>query len=311
MPHSRPNYSCLLDAEIRAFIARCEHARTRRGDGSGIADERAAYRALARQFDRPRPRGMVSSDRGFGGIPCRLYLPARVRFTSVMLYLHGGGFVVGDLDTHDSICAELSHRTGARLVAVDYRLAPEHRHPAQFDDTVSAARAVCAELSAPIIPCGDSAGAALAAALTHAARGSGPPIPGQVLIYPVLGRQTDRESCLTHADAPMLTRADMARYIALRCSSDPAPDPTAWPLDDPDCSALPPTHVFAAECDPLASDARDYALLLRRAGSPVRLIEERGLVHGYLRARHLSRRAAAAFDRIVQALVTIAQSAAA
>ncbi|PPB81563.1 acetyl esterase [Albidovulum inexpectatum] len=308
MPN-RPNYSCLLDAEIRAFVARC--GRSRAVPDGGIAAERAAYRALARDLDPGRPKGLASSDRSFGGVSCRLYNPARIRETPIILYLHGGGFVVGDLDTHDSICAELSHRAGARLVAVDYRLAPEHPHPAQLVDTIAAARAVCRELAAPIIPCGDSAGGTLAAALTHATRGSGLRVPGQVLIYPALGRQTDRDSHIRHSDAPMLTRADMARYIALRFSGrpSPVPDPTAWPLEDPDCTALPPTHVFSAECDPLASDARDYAARLRRHGSPVRLVEERGLVHGYLRARNVSRRAGAAFDRIVAALVTVARSA--
>ena len=128
-------------------------------------------------------------------------------------------------------------------------------------------------------------------------------IAGQVLIYPGLGGDRDAGSYLTHAHAPMLTRDDTLFYAAIRhAGAEPAPDPTFAPLSDTDFSDLPPTLAIAAECDPLADDARAYAARITAAGGTALAVTEHGLVHGYLRARATVPRAAASFARIIAAL---------
>ena len=188
------------------------------------------------------------------------------------------------------------------MVAVDYRLSPEHLHPAAYDDAIAVARHFGGQ--GPVLLAGDSAGGNLAAAVAHGLRGSGIAVLGQVLIYPGLGGDVDAGSYLTHAHAPMLTRADVVMGGTIRQNA--AHDPTALPLRDTDFTALPPTLAIAAECDPIADDSAAYAAVLSAAGVLAQAITEPGLVHGYLRARHSVPRAAASFTRICAALTAMA-----
>jgi acetyl esterase len=227
-----------------------------------------------------------------------------------VVYFHGGGFVVGGLDSHDDVCAELCAATGLQVVSVDYRLVPEHPHPAAFDDSLAATRAVAATFG-PLVLAGDSAGGALAAAVAHALRGSGVAVRGVVLVYPGLGGNTAEGSYVTHARAPMLTTEDVLYYQRLRHGgAPPACDPTASVLHDTDFTGLPPVAAFAAECDPLADDSRAYRARIRAAGGVAEWYLDRGLVHGWLRARHSVPRARAAFDRIIAATSALAHGAA-
>ena len=140
-------------------------------------------------------------------------------------------------------------------------------------------------------------------------RGSGVSILGQVLIYPGLGGDVDRGSYLTHANAPMLTRDDVLFYKDIRHGGPPPEgDPTVNPLQDRDFSGLPPTLAIAAECDPLADDAHDYAAKIPAAGGRAHAVTEPGLVHGFLRARQSVPRAAACFDRITAAITAFAET---
>jgi acetyl esterase len=156
----------------------------------------------------------------------------------------------------------------------------------------------------PVILAGDSAGANLAAAVAHALRGG---LVGLVLIYPGLGGDPHAGSYLTHARAPMLSRDDVLFYQTIRQAAPD--DPTAAPLRDTDFTRLPPTLAIGAECDPLADDARDYAARITAAGGQATWVQEPGLVHGYLRARHDVPRAAASFARITAAITAMGKDA--
>ncbi len=296
-----PDYQSLIDAPTWAFIRQSEAAYPPDTATLTIADQRAIYDRMCRAFHRGYPPGVLAEDRVIAGVRCRVFAGA----APVVLYLHGGGYVVGGLESHDDVCADLRARTGLGVVCADYRLSPEHRHPAAFDDACAVARALGA--GGPILLCGDSAGGNLCAAAAHALRGSGVEILGQVLIYPGLGGDVNRGSYLTHAHAPMLTRDDVLFYKDIRHGAPPpAGDATVSPLQDTDFSGLPPTLAIAAQCDPLADDARDYAAAIRAAGGTALAVEEPGLVHGYLRARMSVPRAAASFTRITETLSAMA-----
>lgn len=294
-----PDYQSLIDAPTWAFINATNAGYPDDTAGLSIADQRRIYDAMCTVFHRERPDGLAVQDRRVAGVGCRHYGTAT---GTTVIYLHGGGFVVGGLHSHDDICAEIAQRSRLPVISVDYRLSPEHKHPAAYDDALAVAQAT----PGPILLAGDSAGGNLAAAVCHTLRRD-PRLAGQVLIYPGLGGDRRSGSYLTHAQAPMLTAADVEFYAAVRFDG-PAPlrDPTATPLQDPDFTGLPPTFVVAAECDPLCDDARTYAAAISAAGGRALAITEPGLVHGYLRARATVPRAAASFDRIVAAITALA-----
>ena len=301
---AEPDYQSLIDAPTWAFIKATDACYPPDTAGLGIADQRAIYDRMCRAFHRIYPPGVTARDHAIAGVPCRDFASRNVAGAGpVVLYLHGGGFVVGGLESHDDVCAEICARTGLRVVCADYRLSPEHQHPAAFDDACAVASALLAE--GPILLCGDSAGGNLCAAVSHALRGAA--ILGQVLIYPGLGGDPDRGSYLSHAHAPMLTRADVLFYKDIRHGAPPPQgDATVSPLQDSNFMRLPPTLAIGAECDPLADDARDYAARIVAAGGRAIWVQEPGLVHGYLRARASVPRAAASFDRIVTSLSAMA-----
>ena len=292
-----------LPADLRAFVARTEAHDPPEGVAASIDRQREAYDRMCLDFDGPIPETLELDDVRIAGVPCRWYRPRRrepAERRPVALYLHGGGFVLGGLHSHDSICADLAARSEVELVAVDYRLAPEHPHPAAFDDAVAVVQA----LNMDCVLVGDSAGGNLAAALS--ARPDLTQIRGQILIYPGLGGDPDQPSMRHHAEAPLLRAADVAAYHRMRAGPEGAPvDITAAPLAAEDFSSLPPTEIFAAECDPLASDAVGYAQRLAAASVAVRLTIEPFLMHGYLRARGCSVHGDAAFDRIARALAQL------
>lgn len=291
-----PDYASIIDAPTWAFIRRTEGFYPPETASFPVDEQRRIYDRMCAAFAQPRPPGVLVRDEAVGGVSCRVYAGAGPQ----VVYCHGGGFVVGGLHSHDDICAGICARTGLGVVAVDYRLAPEHPHPAALDDVLAVIRA----LPGPLVLAGDSAGGCLAAAACHVLRD--PRVLGQVLIYPLLGGDTGRGSYLTHAGAPMLTRADVAYYAGIRRAR--AGDPTALPLDDADFTRLPMTLALAAECDPLADDAADYAARIRAAGGRARAVTDAGLVHGWLRARASMPRAAESFQRITDAIAAFARN---
>lgn len=301
-----PDYQSLIDAETWAFIRKTAESYPADAVDLDIAGQRRVYDAMCRAFDQGRPEGVETEDRVADGVPVRIYSQETPGTT--VLYFHGGGFVVGGLDSHDDVCAEICANTGFRVVAADYRLAPEHRHPAAFDDAWTVTAWAARTFGTDMVLTGDSAGGTLAAAVAHHARGRLRSIRGQVLIYPGLGGDPAAGSHVLHANAPMLTSAEVAYYRTMRADGAvPMGDPRFAPLQDSDFSGLPPTAVFTAECDPLADDGPAYAAALAAAGVPAHSTCEHGLVHGYLRARTMSARAAGSFERIVLAIEALGQ----
>lgn len=247
-----------------------------------------------------------------GDIPVRLYRPAGTAASDVLpalIYYHGGGWLLGGLDSHDVVCRRFANAARCRVVSVDYRMAPEHKFPAAVDDCEAATRwavgnaATLGIDASKVAVGGDSAGGNLAAAVAHATRGHARAAIGQVLIYPGLGGRLGQGSYLTHADAPLLSVRDMDYYRDMRAGGrDVSGDATFAPFNDKDYSGLPATVVITAECDPLSDDGRDYRDRIKSAGGRAAWINEPGLVHGYLRARHSVGRARSSFTRIVEAI---------
>lgn len=308
-----PDYQKLIDAETWAFIERSDSFYPPEAAGFTVARQREIYDRLCRAFFAGYPEGVTARTGALPAraVPIRTYLAPEPDDAALVLYFHGGGFVVGGLESHDDVCAELCARTGFEVVSVDYRLAPEHVHPAQFDDAMSAFEWAAAEYAGRrVVLCGDSAGGNLAAAVCHATRGHEVKPAGQVLIYPVLGGDMSGGSYVTHAEAPMLTASDVRFYERMRTGGiDRTGDITMAPLADADFAYLPPTVVFTAECDPLASDGRAYCERVLTAGGRAFAFEEAGLVHGYLRARHAVARARSSFTRIVGAVRALGEGA--
>lgn len=304
-------YLDLLDEEVLGFIEQTEKLCPSNTVDASISEQRKQYDALCKAFHIAYPEGVSSSDRTLitreYSLPLREYNLAGSIPKAHVLFFHGGGFVVGGLDTHDSICAEFCGRTGCKLTAVDYRLAPEHLHPAAFDDALIAFQRISNESNLPVILVGDSAGGNLAAAVSHTVR-QGPSQPiGQVLIYPALGGDQTKGSYLEHAHAPALTLADIDYYHRIRSGGDGLPqEVNAMPLLDTNFKSLPPTVIITAQCDPLADDGKDYCNKLVEAGGTARWFNEKGLIHGYLRARSTVKVAADSVTRMVEAISMLA-----
>ncbi|MGX5829606.1 alpha/beta hydrolase [Mesorhizobium sp. 43Arga] len=306
------DYTKLIDAETWAFIERTNSYYPPDTIDYTIIQQREIYDRMCREFFAGYPEGVAVETSAIAtpthDIPIRIYRSAPQPAATV-LYIHGGGFILGGLDSHDDICAELCARTGYEVVSVDYRLAPEHLHPAAFDDAMSAFAWAASTRDCPILLCGDSAGGNLCAAVAHATRGHAKRPAGQVLIYPGLGGDRSRGSYVRHADAPMLTMRDLEFYKHIRTGGrDRTGDITLSPLADADFANLPPTVLITAQCDPLSSDGEAYRDRIIAAGGRASWVEEPGLVHGYLRARHTVGRARESFTRIVDAVIAIGRS---
>lgn len=307
------DYSSLIDAETWTFIERTNAWYPPDTIDYTIEQQRAIYDRMCREFFAGYPEGVTASDVAIAtpthSIPVRIYRSAAPDARAKVLYFHGGGFILGGLDSHDDVCAELCGRTGYPVASVDYRLVPEHLHPAAFDDAMSAFAWSSADDDCPIVLAGDSAGGNLAAAVAHHTRGHARAPIGQVLIYPGLGGDTARGSYVTHADAPMLTMRDLLYYKDIRSGgADVSQDASFQPMRDPVFSSLPPTVIVTAECDPLSSDGAQYRDRVLAAGGKAVSFEEKGLVHGYLRARHTVGRARDSFTRIVGAVAALGRA---
>lgn len=228
-----------------------------------------------------------------GPIPLRHYRPAgssRDAVLPALVYFHGGGWVIGDLDTHDVLCRELANQSGCAVVAVDYRLAPEHRFPAAFDDALAATRWIHAQAASLGIDAkrmavgGDSAGGNLAAVVALAARDSGDlPIAFQLLVYPATDQRRNWPSHEANGQGYLLTR-DSIKYYHDHYLVDDAHD-LDWrvsPLLHADHSRLPPAFVLTAGFDPLRDEGLQYAHKLSAAGSRATLVNFERQVHGFI-----------------------------
>ncbi|MBN8508706.1 MAG: alpha/beta hydrolase [Burkholderiales bacterium] len=262
------------------------------------ADARAFYRER-RAVTQPEPPPVAEirelrAEGPAGPIPLRLYHPQpaaeRRSPPPVLVYYHGGGWVIGDLDTHDTLCRQLALGSGCAVVAVDYRLAPEHRFPAAFDDSLAAARWVHAHASdlgvdrTRIAVGGDSAGGNLAAAVAIALRDAGDvPVRFQLLIYPATDQRRGWPSHTTNGQGYLLTTETMD-YFHDHYLPDEAMDLDwrASPLLHPDLSQLPPAFVLTAGYDPLRDEALQYSHRLTQAGNRCTHVLFERQIHGFI-----------------------------
>ncbi len=223
-------------------------------------------------------------------VPTRIYTPAGDGPFPCLVYFHGGGWVVCDLDTHDVVCRAIANRAGAVVVNVDYRLAPEHKFPAAVDDCYAATCFVAAHAARlgvdarRIAVGGDSAGGNLSTVMCLKARDEGGPVLAlQVLVYPVTNLDSfDTPSYQDFADGYYLTRAEMewfrAHYLA---KPEDARNPYASPLLAADLRGLPPALVITAECDTLRDEGEAYARRMASAGVEVSAIRYAGMIHPF------------------------------
>lgn len=288
-------------------------------DGVEVAREKLrAVRPPARMLPQMRIEERVVGHDGIDDIPVRIYWPPIDRHDDlpVVVYYHGGGWCIGDLDTHDHVAR--AHAVGAEaiVVSVDYRLAPEHPFPQGVQDSWAALQWVgenAAELGGDpkrIAVAGDSAGGNLSAVMTlHARDNGGPALAFQLLWYPTAVGDLSLPSFTENAGAPMLnadvSAAFLAWYVPQFDFSDPAALPTDLaPANAASLAGLPPAYIGTAEHDPLRDDGAKYAELLTAAGVPVTLSNEPTMIHGFVSLALASPVAAEAFERGLAALKT-------
>ncbi len=224
-----------------------------------------------------------------GEVPVRIYTPDGDGPHPGIVFFHGGGWVIGNLDTHDGTVRKLANAAGCTIVSVDYRLAPENRFPAAAEDCYAATRWVaetCSDLGiAPgrLAVAGDSAGGNLASVVALMARDrAGPELGFQLLLYPMIDCDFDRPSYLDNAEGYMLTR-DVVRWFWDQYVPDPAErrNPYVNPLAAPSLVELPPALVLTAEYDPLRDEGEAYAERLRSEGGDVTCTRYDGVIHGF------------------------------
>jgi acetyl esterase len=248
---------------------------------------------------------------GSGGeIPVRVYAPSNDTPLPVLVWYHGGGWVIGSLETHDGLCRDLVDAAGCVVVSVDYRLAPEDTFPAAVDDAYAAVRWVsehAAELGADpsrVAVGGDSAGGHLAAVSAMLARDEGsPPIVFQLLVYPALEHEFTRPSMVENAEGYMLTTEAMQWFYG-HYLNDPSEgdDPRVSPIRAESLAGLPPAFVVTAEFDPLRDQGLAYADALAAAGVPVTSTTYDGVFHGFFSMQAMIEQAKVAVDDAVVAL---------
>lgn len=236
-----------------------------------------------------------------GDIPVRRYTPHGAPKATIV-YFHGGGWVLGDLDIGDSICRRWAGWAGVEVLSIDYRLAPEHPFPGPLDECFAGLKWAAAEMPGPLFIAGDSAGGNLCAAVAIRARDEGgPPLAGQIVIYGALGLDFATESYREVGDKGwMLSRADMEWFWGhyLSGEADKA-SPLAVPLNLKTADGLAPAFICTGDCDVLCDDNLAYAQLLSDAGVPVELRVEPGMFHGYYSLTSFAEPAKAAVDATI------------
>jgi acetyl esterase len=245
-----------------------------------------------------------------GEIPVRIYRPAGAEPKPAIVYYHGGGWVIGGLNTHDGGCRAFANAADAVVVSVDYRLAPEHPFPAPLDDAIAALTWVhdnAGELGVDVghvAVAGDSAGGNLAAVVAQQVRDAGgPPICFQLLIYPVTDHEFESGSMNDNAEGYFLSR-DAMRWFFGHYLNDPAEgaDPRVSPVRASDLAGLPPAFVITAEFDPLRDQGVAYAAAMSDAGTMVTARTYDGMFHGFLSMVEYIDAGKVAFDDSVDAL---------
>lgn len=275
--------------------------------------KRSTYHKGIPRAGTPEPVHSITDQRVPGpahDVAIRIYRPREDANFPVILYLHGGGFISGDLETHDPVCRMISNHVAALVVAVNYRLAPEHPYPAAIEDCfavlnwlVSNAHSIGGD-AGRLAVVGDSAGGNLAAVLPLMARDKGlPSLRAQVLIYPMLDATLSSASLVENAFIPPFTLADcvLAWQVYLAKNEDRR-SPYISPLQATDLSGLPPALVITSEFDILADEGEAYVDRLREAGVRTEHEEFQGMIHGFFQWGGMVAAARLAMNRVVQFL---------
>lgn len=276
---------------------------------------REMYRMMASALEPPAVAiGKIENTTmpGPGGpLKLRIYTPVAQSGSALpaLIYFHGGGWVIGDLDTHDALCRTLANETGARVVSVDYRLAPEHKFPAAADDCYAAVKWVEQNASSlgvdanRIAVAGDSAGGNLSAVVCLMAKQKGGPrIVYQLLIYPVTQWKADTGSMNAFAEGYFLEKRTMHWFFEQYAAGKDANDWRLSPLAAPDVSGLPRAYVVTAGFDPLRDEGKAYADKLNRAGVAAVYVDYPGMVHGFFNMQAAIPTAKAAISDAAKAL---------
>lgn len=297
----------MLHPEIAAIVDAVRASPAPVITADNVLERRSAYHDLAvhlwpsptdvaeiRECAIPTPEGSVAA---------RLFVPETDDGHALLVYFHGGGFVMGDLDTHDALCRRLADDTKSRLLSVAYRLAPENPFPSGVNDAIAAVRYVAAhrdEFGSPgssLVVIGDSAGATMAAVAVNETRGEDLPIASQVLIYPTVGPELMTPSAHEFGQGFLLDLEEMRHEYEMYLGTwKDHTDPRVSLLLHDDLTGLPPTIVVVAQCDPLRDEGVAYAGLLEHFGNKVELLEAEGMIHGFLRLGGLIPDAVAILD---------------
>lgn len=281
--------------DVRAFLAMLEQVGGTDMPAMALAEARAAFLAMGSMIEaEPRPLAVIrdlACPGPAGDIALRLYDPRETRAPGpAVAFYHGGGFVLGNLDSHHAVCSEIAAELDLPVVAVDYRLAPEHPFPAAPDDCEAATRWLAESPEAigrtitGLIPMGDSAGGNLAIVVTQALleRPAAVPVVLQVPIYPATDGRDDHPSYSDFGDGFLLTRDSMDWFF--RCYAGEPGNPRAFPIHGSH-ERTPPTVLVTAGLDPIRDGGRAYAAQLALAGSELVFLEMAGMIHGFVNAR--------------------------
>lgn len=276
-----------LDPIVASMLAQMAEANAPAISDLSPAEGRAMYRMMNEQ-NILAEMASVKDDIAHG-VPVRIYRPVDNKILPCLVFFHGGGWVIGDLQTHDNVCRALAHQASCVVVAVDYRLAPEHPFPAALDDSYNATCWVADNAAAlgidpsRIAVGGDSAGGNLATCVCLQAKTLGTPaITHQLLVYPVTDTSLDSPSYTDNGEGYMLTRATMAWFWDHYIGDQPRDNPLMAPLLATDVSGLPSATVVTAEFDPLRDEGEAYAAKLTAAGVATSTRRYDGMIHGFV-----------------------------
>jgi acetyl esterase len=286
-----------LDPQLRAWLDAGRAAGVQPYEQLGAEAARRVVDVNAADLFGALEEVARTEDVDLDGVPGRVYEPVGAR-AGALVWLHGGGWVIGSLESHDPLCRALAAWSGSTVVAVDYRLAPEHPHPAALEDAWTATTWAVREFDAVAVG-GDSAGGHLAAVVALRARDRRVPLRLQVLVVPVTNYAFDTSSYAENGTGFGLERATMEWFWRLYVPNQAdASDPEVSPLRAEDVSATAPAIVVTAEYDPLRDEGEAYAAKLRAAGVDVDHRRVAGMVHGFFRMPGVVERANETIDLV-------------
>ena len=297
-----PKYEKLFDDEVKEFIHISESFAAKSASDS-VEEMRKNYNEMVKYFRQARPTNVRAEDKKVEFKERSLiyrHYSNRSDNNSDLIYFHGGGFVLGGLESHDDICAEICSITGYDVFSLDYSLAPEVKYPEFFLDAIRFYYFI-KNPERRLIVMGDSAGGTLAGFVSNKVRNVSIRPEAQVLIYPDLAGHISGTSKRQFSNAPLLTKNDIDFYH--KCAGLPLEKGLHDLIGNFDHDNMPKTLLVSAEVDPLAEDCQAYLESLKKHGCDITFLEGLGLPHGFLRARHIAKKARIIFDEIMKFII--------